>query len=135
MNTRFLEWADGRRRRSVAPVIQGARTPEELEALFEDAFVTRDAEALSRCSRRARCSPLARDRTRPAAALKSVGSPALWEGERTYVAEPRRVVQARDIALVLADRAINVLLRGSDGAWRYAIALLSLDPVPTKEEP
>ena len=25
---------------------QGARTPEELEALFEDAFVTRDAEAL-----------------------------------------------------------------------------------------
>jgi hypothetical protein len=28
-----------------------------------------------------------------------------------------------------------VLLRESDGAWRYAIALLSLDPVPTKEEP
>ena len=60
---------------------------------------------------------------------------ALWESDRTYVAEPRRVVQARDIALVVADRAINVVRRGSDGAWRYAISLLSLDPSPTKEEP
>jgi hypothetical protein len=60
---------------------------------------------------------------------------ALWQDGRTYVAEPRRVVQARDTALVLADGALNVLRRGSDGAWRYAIALLSLDAVATKEEP
>jgi hypothetical protein len=44
------------------------------------------------------------------------------------------VVQARDTALVLADRAINVVRRGSDGAWRYAIALLSGDPILMKEE-
>ena len=43
----------------------------------------------------------------------------LLEDNRMYLAEPRRVVQARDIALVLGDRAINVVRRGSDGAWRY----------------
>ena len=45
-----------------------------------------------------------------------------------------RVVQARDTALVLGDSAINVVRRGSDGAWRYTIALLYLEPTPTKEE-
>jgi hypothetical protein len=136
VNTRFLEWAGGRRRRSVAPVSQGARTPEELEALLEDAFVTRDAAALSAMFAEGGVLAVGPG---PHAARGGVEigrlATALWEGERTYVAEPRRVVQARDTALVLADRAINVLLRGSDGAWRYAIALLSLDPVPTKEEP
>jgi hypothetical protein len=32
-------------------------------------------------------------------------------------------MQARDIALVVAERAINIMCRGSDGAWRYVIAL------------
>ena len=59
---------------------------------------------------------------------------AVWEGNRTYVAEPCRVVQARDTALVVADRAINVACRGSDGAWRYAIALLSLDLTLERKE-
>ena len=45
------------------------------------------------------------------------------------------MVQARDTALVLADRAINVARRGSDGIWRYTIALLSLHPDPKKEKP
>jgi hypothetical protein len=79
---------------------------------------------------------LVRDPEQPGEALRSLRlATAIWEGGQTYVAEPRRVVQARDTALVLADGAINVVRRGSDGAWRYAIALLSLDPVPTKEEP
>jgi hypothetical protein len=43
-------------------------------------------------------------------------------------------VQARDLALVVADRGINVARRGSDGAWRYAIAFLSLDDAITQEE-
>jgi ketosteroid isomerase-like protein len=117
-------------------VRQGARTPEELEALFEDAFVTRDADAL--CGMFAEGAVLAVGAGPHAArGAEEIGrlATALWNGDRTYVAEPRRVVQARDIALVLADRAINVLRRGSDGAWRYAIALVSLDSTPTKEEP
>lgn len=110
----------------------GARTPEELEALLEDAFLTRDAEARYQgCLRRARCWPSARDGTRPGGS-QEIGrlATALFEGGRTYVAEPRRVVQARETALVLADRAINVAGRGRDGAWRYTIALLCLDPAP-----
>ena len=115
---------------------QGARTPEELETLFEDAFVTRDAEAL--CAMFAEGAVLAVGEGPEAArGIEEIGrlATALWAGDRTYVAEPRRVVQARDTALVLADRAINVVRRGSDGAWRYTIALLSLDSTPTEEEP
>lgn len=59
---------------------------------------------------------------------------ALWERDRTYLAAPRRVLQARDTALVVAERSINVVRRGSDGGWRYAISLLSLDETTTKEE-
>ena len=115
---------------------QGARTPEELEALLEDAFVTRDAEALAGMFAEGAVLAVGegRDAARGAEEIGRLAT-ALWEGERTYVAEPYRVLQARDTALVLAGRAINVLRRGSDGAWRYAIALLSLDPVATKEEP
>jgi ketosteroid isomerase-like protein len=117
-------------------VTQGAHTPEELEALFEDAFVTRDAEALSAMFAEGAVLAVGKG---PATARgpEEIGrlATALWEGDRTYVAEPRRVVQARETALILADRAINVVRRGSDGAWRYTIAILSLDPTPTKEKP
>lgn len=114
---------------------RGARTPEELEALFEDAFVTRDADALSEMFTEGAVLA-AGVATHAARGAEEIGrlATALWESDRTYVAEPRRVVQARDIALVLADRTINVVRRGSDGAWRYAISLLSLDPSPTTEE-
>lgn len=115
---------------------EGARTPEELEALFEDAFVTRDAEALSGMFAEGAVLVVGEgpDAARGAEEIRRLAT-ALWEADRIYLAEPRRVVQARDTALVLADRAINVVRRGSDGAWRYTIALLSLDPTPTKEKP
>jgi hypothetical protein len=50
----------------------------------------------------------------------------LWDAQRLYLAEPRRVLQVRDTALVLAGRAINVTRR-DNGSWRYAISLLDLD--------
>jgi len=56
---------------------------------------------------------------------------ALWE--RPFVADPRRVLQARDTALVVGERSIGVARRGADGAWRYAISLLFPDPQPSKE--
>ena len=59
---------------------------------------------------------------------------AIWEGGRTYVADPRRVTQTRDIAVIVAAGAVNVVRRGSDGAWRYVISLLSLDALTTREE-
>ena len=52
---------------------------------------------------------------------------ATWHGERSYVADPRWVNQARDIALIVAERSINVVRRDRDGGWRYAIILLPVD--------
>jgi hypothetical protein len=112
----------------------GAGTPEELEALLEDAFVTRDAQALSAMFADGAVLGLGAEAhaARGAAEIGRLAT-TLWESDRTYLAAPRRVVQARDIALVLADSAINVARRGSDGAWVYAIALLSLESTQTME--
>ncbi len=114
----------------------GARTPEELELLLEDAFVTRDAQAVAAMfadggvlALRARAHA-----ARGAGEIERLAE-TLWAADSTYIAAPLRVVQARDTTLVVADGAINVLRRGSDGAWAYAIALLSLDPGTTKEQP
>jgi ketosteroid isomerase-like protein len=113
----------------------GARTPEELEELLEDAFVTRDADALSAMFADGAVLAVG-DGPAAARGAEQIGrlATALCNGDRTYVADLRRVVQARDTALIVAGRAINVVRRGTDGHWRYAIALLSLDPTPTKEE-
>jgi ketosteroid isomerase-like protein len=116
----------------------GARTPEELEALFEDAFVTRDAAAVSAMfAEGAVLAPRTEAERGVARGRAEIGrlAAALLAADRTYIAAPRRVVQARDIALVLADGAINVARRQSDGAWAYAIALLALDSNTIKEEP
>jgi ketosteroid isomerase-like protein len=113
----------------------GARTPEELETLFEDAFVVRDLDALARLFEDgavlvAGGGP---QEARGAAHIARFAT-AMWECDRTYLADPRRVLQARDTALVVAERAINVLRRGSDGTWRYAITLLDTDDMTPKEE-
>ena len=51
----------------------------------------------------------------------------LWARGCTYLARPRRVLQSRDTALVIADAGIHVLRRGGDGAWRAAISLLETE--------
>jgi hypothetical protein len=111
-----------------------ARTPEELETLFEDAFIVRDADMFGSLFERGavfaaesgRCE--ARGDTEIARAAS-----AMWSRERTYIADVRRVVQVRDTALSVG-RGINVLRRGADGSWRFAIALLDLDLSTTKEK-
>jgi hypothetical protein len=108
----------------------GARTPEELETLLEDAFVLHDRQALTQLFD-------------PGAILVAGGglpearghrqivrvATELWDSDRRYLADPRRVLQVRDTALVLAGRAINVARRAHHGPWRYAISLL--DPERT----
>ena len=65
---------------------------------------------------------------RPAATSKSPGVAAqLWDAERLYLADPRRILQVGDTALVVAGHAINVARRTDDGSWRYAISLLDLE--------
>ena len=113
----------------------GARTPEELETLLEDAFVARDAAALQAmfADGAVLLAGSAEREARGAPAIARRAS-ALWAHDGTYIAAPRRVVQARDTALVLGHQSINVVRRGADGGWRCAIALLSvLDTIPKEE--
>ena len=124
----------GAAERSFAPMRPGARTPEELETLLEDAFVIRDREALVELFEDGAVLASA-DGLPEARGGEEIAryATAMWDGERTCLADPRRVLQARDTALVVAARGINVVRRGSDGAWRYAIALLALDdPTPRR---
>ncbi len=112
---------------------QGARTPEELEALLEDAFVLRDPAALAPLFE-ARALLVAGGGAAEVCGSREIAQSvsALWAQDYTYLADPRRVVQARDVALVLAAHGTNVARRAAVGAWRYAISLLSIDQ--TKEQ-
>jgi hypothetical protein len=106
----------------------GASTPEELETLLEDAFVTRDAGAVPELFEQEAVlaagggGPPARGGDQIARLLS-----ASWQANRTFVAQPQRILQASGTALVVADASISVVRRGSDGAWRYAISLLALE--------
>ncbi len=102
--------------------------------MLEDAFVMRDDEALAELFDEAAVLD-ASQRQRQARGRAEIRRLAdvLCRGNRTYVAQPRRVLQARETALVVADNAINVARLGGDGAWRYTISLLSLEHEPKEE--
>ena len=104
----------------------GARTPEELETLLEDAFVIRDRAAVSALFEPDAVIADGSASARGESAGRFVAS--RWALGLTYVAHPRRVLQARDTALIVADGAISVVQRACDERWRYAIALLH-DPL------
>lgn len=105
----------------------GARTPEELETLFEDSLVLRDRQALAELFENGAVLVVGDERS--ARGGEDIARLALvtWEGDHTYVADPKRVMQARDLALIVSERGINVVRRGSDGTWRYAIVRQSVD--------
>lgn len=105
----------------------GAATPEELETLFEDAFMLRDQAALTQVFE-------------PGAVLVPGGglhqgrgrdeiagvAEQMWAGQRMHVADLRRVVQVRDTALILSACAVSVARRSHDGRWRYMISVLDV---------
>ena len=104
----------------------GARTPEELETLLEDAFVMRDGAAVvDLFEPDGLVAAHARNTARSAAIGPFVAD--LWAQDLTYLARPERVLQARDTALIVAERAISVIRRRDDH-WRYAISLLHTGP-------
>ena len=63
-----------------------------------------------------------------------MSAPALWARDLHLRRRPAARVQARDIALVVGAQGINVVRRGRDGAWRYAISLLAVDGTRPEEE-
>lgn len=111
----------------------GARTPEELDALFEDAFLTRDASGVASLFENGAVLVAGADAHGPDRITQAVA--AMWERDYVYVADPRRVVQTQDTALVLARRAISVVRRGRDGAWRYVIVLLTFSDADAAAPP
>ncbi len=107
-------------------MLQGARTPEELETLFEDAFLLRDQQALMDLFEAGAVlmvdggSPEARGSVEIS---RLAGE--MWRRDEAYLARSGRILQAGDTALVLAgDHGVSVLRRGDDGSWRYAISCL-----------
>jgi ketosteroid isomerase-like protein len=121
----------------------GARTPEELTAQFEDAFMIRAPAAVAELfDEGAVLVPRgAREDVRGSEEIASFAA-TLWQTDRNYLAQIRRVVQAGDTAAVVLDwsltdsgaadrspeggRGVDVLQRGSDGSWRYVISLLDV---------
>ena len=108
----------------------GARTPEDLETLLEDAFVLRSGEAITELFEDGAVL-VTNDGTREARGGPEIAHllTEMWQRNRTYLAEPRRIVQAGNTALIMTERGANVVRRGTDGAWRYAIALLPQDHI------
>ena len=119
----------------------GARTPEELSTQLEDAFIVRDPGGLAELVDQHAVLSL-RDSDIEVRGNEEIATFAAgqWEAGRRYLAQVRRVVQAGDTAAVVVDwsltrpgsfdgtsergRGVDVLRRGSDGAWRYVISLL-----------
>lgn len=105
----------------------GARTPEELETLLEDAFVLRDSDALAQLFHPDAMLasgdglPEARGRDQITRTVR-----ALWSQNHTYLADPRLIMQNGDTALILSGHAINVLARTDGQTWRYLICHLGL---------
>jgi ketosteroid isomerase-like protein len=115
-------------------MVDGARTPEELERLFEDAFVTCDRGEL--CALFHEGAVLASAAGGPEARGEvAIGRSVteLWDGGGIYVAGASRVLQARDLALVVGQAGIHVVRRSADGSWRAAITLLDLDGSTKRE--
>ena len=113
---------------------RGGHTPEELETLFEDALLLRDHQALAALFETE--ATLMRGDERAVRGSEAIARVALAtsDGMGVYVADPRRVLLARDIALVVMDHGVNVMRRGDDGAWRYAIVLQVLEESNGTEE-
>jgi ketosteroid isomerase-like protein len=110
-----------------------ARTPEELDALLEDAFVLRDLRALAALFESDALLVDAAGQARGASEIASWATET-WNRGRTYVAAEPRVHQAGDTALVLTSDGVAVARRHDVRAWRYAITLLSVGHTTAKEE-
>ncbi len=123
------------RRTAVAsPVMRpGAGTPEELETLFEDAFLLRDRSALAELFDEGALLAAGEEgvEARGGEQIAQLAA-AMWGRNYAYVAAPRRLLQAEELTLVLAEQGINVVRRGRDGRWRYAISLLADAGIDTR---
>jgi hypothetical protein len=109
---------------------EGARTPDELDGLLEDAFVLRDERALTRLFDHGALVADTAGEARGAAEITRWAS-RRWDEQLSYVAEPGRIVAAGDLALLLSDTGTAVARCGTGRVWRYVILLPSLVAAPS----
>ncbi|HVF19984.1 MAG TPA: hypothetical protein VNA14_07060 [Mycobacteriales bacterium] len=102
----------------------GARTPEELETLLEDACLLGDEGAIAGLLEAA-AVVVGRDGRARRGSSAALGLRTDADApDRCYCADPGLVLQAVDLALVVSPDAINVVRRGSDRCWRLVICVL-----------
>lgn len=94
--------------------------------MLEDALLLRDADAVARLFEDGSlliASEVGEQVLRGRAAILRAAA-LLWQNGGSYLADPRRVFQAGDVALLIGDGVLNVARRGQDGSWRFAISIL-----------
>lgn len=94
--------------------------------MLEDAFVNRDSVSVGDLFEEwgVLAGSCAGAEARGRAEIGLVAA-SLWTARMAYVANPVRIVQARATALVVGGHGVNVAVRSGDGAWRYAITLMT----------
>ena len=107
-------------------VSAGARTPEELEVMFEDALLIGEKEVVAELFDDVAALVIGAEL--PVRDGEAIARLALttWQGSHAYLAGPLYVAQVGEIALILAEEGINVARRSREGAWRYVIVLRSV---------
>ncbi len=99
----------------------GAITPEDLEALHEDALVMGDMDALTGMYE-PRVALVFASGERSIGAVESARRAlTMWQGDFVYIADPLAVIQTRDLALIVSRDRISVVRRNRAGGWKYAI--------------
>ena len=94
--------------------------------LMEDAFVLRDGDALARLFLEGGILVAGAIEVRGRAAITGAAE-ALWQEAANYVAGPHRVLQSRDLALLVGNGSISVSQRDRDRSWKFAISVLHTD--------
>jgi ketosteroid isomerase-like protein len=108
------------------PVVStGAASPEELEAMLEDACLLSDSPFLtSLFDDDAVVLTQARSHVRGRSAIAEMIIHDLRRGG-SYVAAPQLVMQSGRLALIISREATSVVRQGPDG-WQYVISCLDL---------
>jgi hypothetical protein len=106
--------------------VMDAATPEELETMLEDAFLSWDRSVLRDLFEEG-AVVLAQPERRPARGIEEVTSRVvgMWERGRTVVGGAGTILRTGDTALALGADALSVMRRGGDCRWRYSIFVFS----------
>jgi hypothetical protein len=103
----------------------GARCPEELEEMLEDACLLKDASLLpSLFDIDAVLVARGTSQVRGRPAIAKVIIEHLWDGG-SYVGAPQLVMQSGQLALIISDAATSVARRSLDG-WHYVFSRFDL---------